>query len=225
MGEPSDAAGSRLSGRDCAGLLLAGVLRPPAARRGGAGDGKAGREQSAAEAPVRRLSGGPPRAAHARFTGGRHVVRGGAARPTPNSPELISRTFLMEVSVGHFDRAARSGRKRAQARFDRCRGRARAAGRSGQGRRQGRRAQARRGAARDGVHRFVGPLARAWTRMAVGDLAGADDGAAGARQIQRLRAARNIPARAALRFRRQARHGRGNFKKRRSRRAGSSIGG
>ena len=44
----------------------------------------------------------------------------------------------------------------------------------------------------DGVHRFVGPLALAWTRMAAGDLAGADAALQAARQIQRLRAAQDF---------------------------------
>ena len=66
----------------------------------------------------------------------------------PDSPELISRTFLMEVSVGQFrSRAATLAPKRAEARSER-RGRpARAARRPAQGRRYRRRAEGRRGAA------------------------------------------------------------------------------
>src|SRR6516164_4146527 len=64
-----------------------------------------------------------------------------ALKSDPASPELISRTFLMEASEG---------------RFDRCRGRAHPADRPRQSRRQGRRARTCRGAA----GRWRAPLSR-----------------------------------------------------------------
>src|SRR5262249_33518720 len=93
----------------------------------------------------------------------------------PQAPELISRSFVMEVSVGHFDRARRLADDELKIDptdaladlvllVDRLKA--------------GDTAGAVRYAAAlpsDGVHRFVGPLALAWTRMAAGDLAGADN--------------------------------------------------
>src|SRR5206468_5983733 len=92
----------------------------------------------------------------------------------PDSPEILSRTFLMEVSVGHFDRALALAPKElkldpgdaiAQLVFLSERLKA------------GDAAGALKQAAAlptDGVHRFIGPFALAWTRKAAGDLAGAD---------------------------------------------------
>ena len=54
--------------------------------------------------------------------------RSGTSRrspPIPKSSELISRSFLMEVCVGHFDRGARAGATRAETRSERCGGRTR----------------------------------------------------------------------------------------------------
>ena len=95
-----------------------------------------------------------------------------ALRADPGSPELITRTFLMDASVGRFDRAqalAESELKLdstdAMAQLvllmDRVIAGDKAAAIS--------RADA---LPREGVHRFVRPLARAWTRIAVGDVAG-----------------------------------------------------
>ena len=92
----------------------------------------------------------------------------------PDSPELISRTFLMQVFVGNFDRARVLARKQLKLDpsdavahlvlvLDRLK--------------SGDTAGAIRAAAAlpsDGVHRFVAPFALAWTRMAAGDLAGAE---------------------------------------------------
>ena len=92
----------------------------------------------------------------------------------PEAPELISRTFLMEVCVGHFDRARVLALKElklfpgdAVAELVLVVDRLKAGDTAG----------ALKHAAAlptDGVHRFVGPFALAWTRKAAGDLAGAD---------------------------------------------------
>jgi tetratricopeptide (TPR) repeat protein len=96
-----------------------------------------------------------------------------ALRADPASPELIARTFLMAVSEGRFDRAralAESALKldptdavaQLVLLIDRTKAGDKTAALN--------RAEALPG---DGVHRFVGPLARAWTHMAVNDLTGA----------------------------------------------------
>jgi len=92
----------------------------------------------------------------------------------PEAPELISRSFLMEATVGHFDKARLLAPKELKLKpgdavaqlvlvIDRLKAND-AAG------------AVKRAAAMpsDGVHRFVVPFALAWTRMAAGDLAGAD---------------------------------------------------
>jgi tetratricopeptide (TPR) repeat protein len=92
----------------------------------------------------------------------------------PDAPELISRTFLMEVCVGHVDRARALAQK--ELKLD-----------PGdavaelvlvvEALKAGDTAGALKHAAAlpsDGVHRFIGPFALAWTRKAAGDLAGAD---------------------------------------------------
>ncbi|HEX3538266.1 MAG TPA: tetratricopeptide repeat protein [Stellaceae bacterium] len=92
----------------------------------------------------------------------------------PQAPELISRTFLMEVSVGRFDRAKQLAEQElkldpsdALAELVRLVDRLKANDAAG----ALKFATALPG---DGIHRFIGPLALAWTRMAAGDLAGAD---------------------------------------------------
>ncbi|HYM72321.1 MAG TPA: tetratricopeptide repeat protein [Stellaceae bacterium] len=92
----------------------------------------------------------------------------------PESPELISRTFLMAVGAGNFDRARALSHEElkldptdALARLVLLIDRLKA----------GDTAEATHDAAglpTEGVHRFIGPLALAWTRMAAGDLPGAD---------------------------------------------------
>ncbi len=92
----------------------------------------------------------------------------------PDAPELISRTFLMEVCVGHFDRARALAQKAlkldpgdAIAELVLVVDRLKAGDAAG----------ALKHASllpTDGVHRFIGPFALAWTRRATGDLAGAD---------------------------------------------------
>src|SRR3954452_22374580 len=92
----------------------------------------------------------------------------------PDSPELISRTFLMEVFTGNFERAGALAPRELKLDpndavadlvtvVDRLK--------------SGDPAGAVKTAASlpsDGVHRFVAPFALAWTRMATGDLAGAE---------------------------------------------------
>ena len=92
----------------------------------------------------------------------------------PQAPELISRTFLMEVSVGHFDRARQLAEQElkldpsdALAELVRLIDRLKANDPAGA-------LKFASALPTDGIHRFIGPLALAWTRMAAGDLAGAD---------------------------------------------------
>ena len=97
-----------------------------------------------------------------------------ALEQDPGSPELISRTFLMEASEGRFDRAGALAERElkldptdAVAELILLIDRLKAGDTAGAlGRAEALPA--------DGVHRLLGPLARAWTRMATGDLAGAD---------------------------------------------------
>src|SRR6516162_5747058 len=93
-----------------------------------------------------------------------------ALNTDPESPELISRTFLMEASEGRFDRARALAVKEltldstdAVAELVLLIERVKA----------GALARAEE-LPRDGVHRFLRPLALGWTRIAMGDLAGAD---------------------------------------------------
>src|SRR5882762_10423381 len=84
----------------------------------------------------------------------------------PDAPELISRTFLMEVCVGHFDRARALAQKElkldpgdAIAELVLVVDRLKASDTAG----------ALKHASllpTDGVHRFIGPFALAWTRKA-----------------------------------------------------------
>ena len=92
----------------------------------------------------------------------------------PDAPELVNRTFLMEVCVGNFERAKALAPKvlkldpsDAVAMLVLTIDRVKAGDTAG----------ALKQAATlpsEGVHRFIGPFALAWTRMAAGDLAGAD---------------------------------------------------
>src|SRR3954453_12176526 len=92
----------------------------------------------------------------------------------PDAPEVISRSFLMEVSVGHFDRALALAPKElkldpsdAIAEMVLLIDRLKASDNAG----------ALKYAAAlpsDAAHRFIRPFVLAWTRMAAGDLAGAD---------------------------------------------------
>jgi tetratricopeptide (TPR) repeat protein len=97
-----------------------------------------------------------------------------ALKADPHSPELISRTFDMEAQAGRFeaarplaDQALKLDSSDAVADLvlliDRVKAGDKAAALE--------RAEA---LPDDGLHRYVGPLARAWMRMATGNLAGAD---------------------------------------------------
>ena len=97
-----------------------------------------------------------------------------ALKADPHSPELISRTFAMEAQAGRFDEARSLADQALKLDgsdavaglvllIDRVKAGDKAAALA--------RAEA---LPDDGLHRYVGPLARAWTRMATGNLAGAD---------------------------------------------------
>ena len=102
----------------------------------------------------------------------------------PDAAELISRTFLMDVCVGRFERARALAPKELKLdpgdaiaelvlAIDRLKA--------------GDAAAALKHAAAlpsDGIHRFVGPFALAWTRIAAGDLAGADTALQGLDKFQ-----------------------------------------
>src|SRR6266404_1939166 len=106
-----------------------------------------------------------------------------ALKSDPESPELITRTFLMEASEGRFDRARALAEK--ELRLDSTDAVAQLIlliDRVEAGDKAGALARAETLPA-DGLHRFLGPLARAWTRMGMGDLAGAD---AALRQLDRF---------------------------------------
>ncbi|MBV9862981.1 MAG: tetratricopeptide repeat protein [Alphaproteobacteria bacterium] len=97
-----------------------------------------------------------------------------AIRIDPQSPELIERTFLMEVTDGRFDRAnalAESVLKGdpgdAVAELVQLIQHLKTAN-------TGAALAIAQALPQDGIHRFVGPLALAWTRAAAGDFAGAD---------------------------------------------------
>ena len=97
-----------------------------------------------------------------------------ALKTDPESPELISRTFLMEASEGRFDRALPLAERElkldptdAVAQLILLIDQLKA------GDKPGALAHAEALPA-EGVHRYLAPLALAWTRMAAGDLAGAD---------------------------------------------------
>jgi tetratricopeptide (TPR) repeat protein len=97
-----------------------------------------------------------------------------ALRADPRSPEVISRTFLMEADDGHFNEAVplaqqalRLDSSDAVADLVLMVDRAKAGDKAA--------ALARAEALPDdGLHRYAGPLARAWTRMGMGNLAGAE---------------------------------------------------
>jgi len=106
-----------------------------------------------------------------------------ALKSDPESPELITRTFLMEASEGRFDRARALAEKAL--RLDPTDAVAQLIlliDRVETGDNAGALARAETLPA-DGLHRFLGPVARAWTRMGMGDLAGAD---AALRQLDRF---------------------------------------
>jgi tetratricopeptide (TPR) repeat protein len=92
----------------------------------------------------------------------------------PASPELMSRTFLMQVFAGNFERAASLARRElrrdpsdAVAHLVMVIDRMRAGDPAGA-------TKAAAALPSDGVHRFIAPFALAWSRAAAGDLAGAE---------------------------------------------------
>jgi tetratricopeptide (TPR) repeat protein len=97
-----------------------------------------------------------------------------ALKADPQSPELITRTFLMEASIGDFDRARPLAE--SELKFDSSDSMAELVllierVRAGDSAAAETRADA---LPEEGLHRFVRPLARAWTHVGVGDIAGAD---------------------------------------------------
>ena len=92
----------------------------------------------------------------------------------PDSPELISRTFLMAIGAGDFDRARALAVEElkldttdALAQLIQLIDHLKANDTAGA-------VKIAAALPQDGVHRFIGPLALAWTRMAAGDLPGAE---------------------------------------------------
>jgi tetratricopeptide (TPR) repeat protein len=97
-----------------------------------------------------------------------------ALRVDAESPELITRTFQMEASVGRFKRARNLAE--SELKIDATDTMALLVllmERVKEGDKPGALALAEK-LHDEGVHRFVGPLARTWTRMAMGNLAGAE---------------------------------------------------
>jgi len=141
----------------------------------------------AAPTPAASEAKPPPATAHpfGTYLAGRHAEQlrdypaaaswfDKAITADPNSPELISRTFLMAVGAGNFDRARpladevlKLDPTDALAQLVLIVDRLKAGDAAGALKRAAVLPQ-------DGVHRFIGPLALAWTRMAAGDLPGAD---------------------------------------------------
>jgi tetratricopeptide (TPR) repeat protein len=138
-----------------------------------------------AAAPGGDVADTPAASPYGAYLAGRHAQEKGsyqaaarwyeqALRADPQSHEVISRTFLMEADDGHFDRAVPLANKAlkldstdAVADLVLLIDRVKAGDMAG--------ALARAEALPDdGLHRYVGPLARAWTRMGAGNLAGAE---------------------------------------------------
>ena len=92
----------------------------------------------------------------------------------PGSPELLSRTFLMEISVGRFDKARALAPEALKVDpSDAMPQLVLMATRLKSGDKKGA-LKAATPLPQDGLHRFVAPLALAWARIANDDLAGAD---------------------------------------------------
>ncbi|HEY1300461.1 MAG TPA: tetratricopeptide repeat protein [Stellaceae bacterium] len=97
-----------------------------------------------------------------------------ALRADPKSPELISRTFLMEAYKGRFDRAvALAHSELALDPSDAVANLVLLVDRVAAGDTTGALARAE-ALPSDGLYRYAGPPALAWVRIAMGDLAGAD---------------------------------------------------
>jgi tetratricopeptide (TPR) repeat protein len=155
------------------GLAAAGVCALPAL--------------AATTPPATETKPPPGAAAHlyGTYLAGRHAERlrdypaaadwfGKAIGVDPNSPELISRTFLMAVGAGDFDRARvladqelKLDSSDALADLILVIDHLKANDAAGA-------LKYATALPNDGIHRFVGPLALAWTKMAANDLPGAD---------------------------------------------------
>ena len=132
------------------------------------------------DAPV-----GPAASPYGAYLAGRHAQEqdafGAAAswyeqalRADPQSPELISRTFVMEANEGHFDRALPLAEKALKLdSSDAAADLVLLVDRAKSGDKAGALARAE-ALPDDGLHRYVSPLARAWTRVAMGNLPGAE---------------------------------------------------
>jgi tetratricopeptide (TPR) repeat protein len=152
-----------------AGLVLAAFAGVPAA--------------SAATAGADAAS--PAASPFGAYLAGRHAQEEGAfgaaatwyeqaLHADSHSPELISRTFLMEANDGHFDRALPLAKQAlALDNSDAVADLVILIDRVKVGDHAGALARAE-ALPDDGLHRYVGPLARAWTRMAMGNLPGAE---------------------------------------------------
>ena len=168
-------------------LLIAATLGAPSSASAAPQDKPAAQDKSAApdKSAAQDKSAVLPEHLFGEYLAGRHAQQRRdftaaskwfekAIGDDPDSPEILSRTFLMEVSVGHFDRALALASKElkldpgdAIAQLVLLSDRLKAGDAAG----------ALKYAAAlpsDGVHRFIAPFALAWTRVAAGDLAGAD---------------------------------------------------
>ncbi|MGH7029794.1 MAG: tetratricopeptide repeat protein [Stellaceae bacterium] len=97
-----------------------------------------------------------------------------ALRADPQSPELISRAFSMEADNGHFSEARPLAEQELKLDgSDAVANLVLMVDRLNAGDPAGALASAE-ALPDDGLHRYVGPLARAWTEMGMGNLAGAD---------------------------------------------------
>jgi tetratricopeptide (TPR) repeat protein len=97
-----------------------------------------------------------------------------ALKADPTSPELIGRTFLMEATGGSFARAAVLAKSELRLHPDAVAARlVLLIEKMKAGNDKGALAEAE-ALPNEGIHRLVAPLALAWTRIATGDLPGAD---------------------------------------------------
>src|SRR5437879_93391 len=193
IGHPVESGLRRSLAPAWAVLLLAATFGMPNSASAAPQDKPAAQDKSAGQDKSAVL----PEHLFGEYLAGRHAQQRrdftGAAKwfekaigDDPDSPEILSRTFLMEVSVGHFDRALTLAPKElkldpgdAVAQLVLLSDRLKAGDAAG----------ALKYAAAlpsDGVHRFIAPFALAWTRVAAGDLAGADTALQGLDNINYL---------------------------------------
>src|SRR5205814_1241273 len=181
IGHPVESGLRRSLAPAWAVLLLAATFGMPSSASAAPQDKPAAQDKSAGQ----DKSAAGPEHLFGEYLAGRHAQQrrefSGAAKwfekaiaADPDAPEVISRSFLMEVSVGHFDRALALAPKElkldpsdAIAEMVLLIDRLKASDNAG----------ALKYAAAlpsDAAHRFIRPFVLAWTRMAAGDLAGAD---------------------------------------------------